>query len=415
MTATLLNPASAGVHSPQAGPSNLRQRRTRPGILIVFDTRLEESRTVLKGISAYERSHGPWSFFLDDYQKTEIDPTWLTGRRWDGVISRHTSPQLARVCTELGIPLVDLNDGPPLPAIPKIRPDNTAVGHLGAEHLIERGFTNLAFCGQPSDLWACERRDGFLEASRLAGHTVHLHEVDEDDTTRPTWDEQRLAGLAAWIRRLPKPVGVMACNDMRAQNIISAAHQAGLLVPEEVAVLGANNDLTRCELVYPYLSSVAMNHFRSGYLSAETLDLLMRGGSPARLDVRVEPLEVVTRQSTDLFAISDRSIAAALAFIREHACRGVTVEQVLQHAAASRSLLEKKFREHLGMSPHAVIRKVRLARIKHLLYETDYPLKKIAELTGFEHVEYMCVLFKRATGISPGEYRKRQQAKVPKR
>ncbi len=408
-------PPPVGTASVQSSPPGTRLiHRTRPSILIVFDTRFEESRAVLKGIVAYERSHGPWSFFLDDYQKSEADPTWVAGRHWNGVISRHTSPSLAQRCAEHGLPLVDLNDGPPIPGVPKIRPDNIAVGHQGAEHLIERGFTSLAFCSQASDLWASERRDGFSEAAKLAGHTVFVHELQDNGNTHPSWDETRVSGLVQWLRSLPKPVGVMACNDLHAQNIISAAHQAGLLVPEEVAVLGANNDITRCEMVYPYLSSVAMNHFRSGYLAAETLDQLMMGVKPDSFDVRIDPLEVVTRQSTDLFAIRDRCIASALAFIRERACSGVTVEQVLQHASASRSLLEKKFREHLGMSPHAVIRKMRVTKIKQLLYETDYPLKKIAELTGFEHVEYMCVLFKRATGISPGEYRKRQQAKVPK-
>jgi LacI family transcriptional regulator len=126
--------------------------------------------------------------------------------------------------------------------------------------------------------------------------------------------------------------------------------------------------------------------------------------------LRVEPLGVVTRQSSDVLAMSDKNVTAALSFIREHACRGITVEQVLKHAFASRSQLEKKFRRHIGRSPQAEIRRVQVDRIRQLLFETNFPLMKIAELTGFEHVEYMCVVFKRLTGESPGAYRKRMQS-----
>jgi LacI family transcriptional regulator len=194
---------------------------------------------------------------------------------------------------------------------------------------------------------------------------------------------------------------------MSGLQVMAAAQIAGVLVPEEVAILGANNDAIRCELAYPPLSSVAANPFQSGYRAAEMLDQLMNGAYPNPDYVRIDPLGVVTRHSTDVLAIEDKNVAAALSYIREHACAGIAVEQVLKHAAASRSQLEKKFRKHLGRSPQAEIRRVQVARIRQLLIETDFPLKKIAELTGFEHVEYMCVLFKRLTGMTPGACRKK--------
>ena len=199
---------------------------------------------------------------------------------------------------------------------------------------------------------------------------------------------------------LPKPAGVMACNDLRAQQLIAVAHASGLLVPEEVAILGANNEPIRCELAYPPLSSVSPNAFQSGYRAAEMLAQLMAGQTPESVDVRIEPLGVATRPSTDVLAIEDRSVAAALNLIRQRACLGVTVDEVVRHAHASRSQLEKKFRRHLGRSPQAEIRRVQVAKIKQLLVDTDYPLKKIAELAGFEHVEYMSVVFKR-TPLTP--------------
>jgi LacI family transcriptional regulator len=384
----------------------------KPQVLLVFLTRFEESTAMLKGIAHYERSHRPWAAFLDDEARAEHDPQWLRSKKWHGVISRHTTPVLIQTCAELKIPLVDLNDTPLNAGVPKIRPDNTSIGHIGAEHFMERGFHNFGFCGFSTDGWACERRDGFVEALRLAGHGCDVFDVEYPGDLTPFWDAKQTTALAAWLRRLPKPVGIMACVDMRGLQVIAAAQAAGLLVPEEVSVLGANNDTIRCELAYPPLSSVAPNAFQSGYHAAETLATLMTGKKASDMDRRIEPLEVVTRQSSDILAIDDKNVAAALSYIREHACHGINVEEVLKHAFASRSQLEKKFRKHLGRSPQAEIRRVQVAKIRQLLFETDFPLKKIAELTGFEHVEYMCVVFKRVTGEAPGSYRKKVQAKA---
>ncbi|HWL16736.1 MAG TPA: helix-turn-helix transcriptional regulator, partial [Opitutus sp.] len=126
--------------------------------------------------------------------------------------------------------------------------------------------------------------------------------------------------------------------------------------------------------------------------------------------LRIEPVHVVTRLSTDILAIGDKNVAAALSYIRERACTGISVDDVLKHSAASRSQLEKKFRRFIGRSPQAEIRRVQLARVKELLMETDFPLKTIASMTGFEHLEYMSVVFKRLTAESPGQYRKRVQS-----
>jgi LacI family transcriptional regulator len=384
----------------------------RPQVLLVFLTRFEESMAMLKGIAHYERTHQLWAAFHDDQARAETDPRWLQSKKWHGVISRHTTPGLVQMCARLKIPLVDVNDVPPFPGVPKIRPDNVGIGHLGAEHFLERGHQHFGFAGFSNDEWSCERRDGFVEALRLAGRTCHVFDVNYPGDLTPVWDLEQITALADWISRLPKPAGVMACFDLRAQQLISAAQASNVLVPEEVAILGANNDPIRCELSYPPLSSVAPNGFQSGYRAAETLAGMLAGRAPANLDQRIEPLGVVTRPSTDVLAIDDRNVATALSFIRERACQGISVDEVVTHAHASRSQLEKKFRHHLGRSPQAEIRRVQVGKIRQLLFETDFPLKKIAELTGFEHVEYMCVLFKRLTGDSPGIYRKKTQSKV---
>lgn len=370
---------------------------------------------MLKGIAHYERSHRPWAAFLDDEARAEQDPRWLRSKPWHGVISRHTTPALVQGCEELGVPLVDLNDVPLFSGVPKIRPDNEAIGHMGAEHLLERGFRHFGFSGFGEAGWSAERRDGFVEAVRLAGHHCDVLDVEYPGDLTPFWDAKQTAALSAWLKRLPKPMAVMACNDMRALQVVAAAHAAGLLVPEEVAVLGANNDPIRCELAEPPLSSVATNPFQSGYKAAELLAQMMAGETVNEGERRIEPVGVVTRKSTDILAMGDKSVAAAVSYIREHACRGISVEEVLKHAFASRSQLEKKFRRFIGRSPQAEIRRVQVEKIRQLLFETDFPLKKIAELAGFEHVEYMCVVFKRIVGESPGAYRRKVQTKAMSR
>jgi LacI family transcriptional regulator len=384
----------------------------RPQVLLIFLTRIEDSMPMLKGISHYERTHEIWTAFHDDQAHAEKDSHWLSSRKWDGVISRHTSPQLVKTCARRRIPLVDLHDAPAFPGVPKIRPDNVSIGHQGAEHFMERGHQHFGFSGYSSESWSRERRDGFMEALQLAGRKCDLHDVSYPGDLTPIWDSEQITTLGDWLRNLPKPVAIMACNDMRAQQIITAAHLNNMLVPDEVAVLGVNNDPLRCELAYPQLSSVAPNAFMSGYQAAETLAGMLQGRRPANYDARIEPSGVVTRLSTDTLAIADRSVGAAISFIRERACRGITVDEVVKHAHASRSQLEKKFRAHLGRSPQAEIRRVQIGKIRQLLAETDFPLKRVAELTGFEHVEYMCVLFKRVTGDSPGVFRKKSSHKA---
>ena len=378
----------------------------RPQVLLIFLTRIEDSMTMLKGIAHYERTHQLWTAFHDDQALAENEPYWLRSKKWDGVISRHTTPLLVKGCAQLKIPLVDLCDTKAYPGVPKIRPDNVSLGHLGAEHFLERGHQHFGFSGFSSENWSCERRDGFVEALQLAGRKCELFDADYPGDLTPSWDTEQIASQCAWLKSLPKPVAIMACNDMRAQQIITAAHFNNMMVPEEVAVLGVNNDPIRCELAYPQLSSVAPNAFQSGYRAAEVLAGMLEGRKPESYYQRIEPLGVVTRRSTDALAIHDRNVAAALNYIREHACTGIKVDAVSRHAFASRSQLEKKFRQYLGRSPQAEIRRVQVAKIRQLLTETDFPLKKIAELAGFEHVDYMCVLFKRLTGNSPGVYRK---------
>ena len=383
----------------------------RPCVLVVASPLWEESAgKILKGIAQYQRSHTPWEVHWDYHGHSISDAGWFKRQPWDGVISRHTNALQVDCCRKLGLPLVDVNNAEAIPGVPNVVLRNQAVGRLGGAHFIDRGFRHFAFCGFGNEPWSCERRDGFHAAVRAGGREYAVLDRNYPGTytggCTPKWESEEIEHIARWLTSLLKPVGVMSCNDYRALQVLHAAQHAGFRVPEDIAVLGANDDDARCELANPPLSSVATNHLRSGYVAAETLDCLMQGRPIDRVNLTVDPVEVITRQSTDILGVEDPKIAKAVSFIQENACRGTSVDAVCRHAGVARTQLEEKFRKYFSRTPQSEIRRVQLTRIRHLLQDTDLSLDAISELTGFKHPEYLIVFFKRAMGQSPGRYRR---------
>ena len=375
-------------------------------VLLVFRRPSADTGAMLQGIARYQRLHARWSVFVDDDTGFECRSEYLWEQKWDGVICAHTTPGLVKTCLDRQVPLVDLTDAPPFAGIPQVRPDNVAVGHMAAEDLAERGHKHFAYCGFSNELWSNERRDGFIEGLGLLGQTCAVMETVSPQRYSPAWEDNQVQLIAAWLRKQPSPMALLACHDQRAVQVLEAAGLCGLSVPENLAVLGINDDKASCETSQPLLSSIALDANAAGYLAAEKLAQLMAGQSVVPEQMRVEPFAVITRQSTDMLAIEDRRISMAVRYIRENACRGLTVREVIRHVAAPRHDLERGFRKYIGRSPQTEIRRVQVAEIKRLLQYTDKPLKEIAELTGFEYVEYMCVMFKRLAGETPGRFRK---------
>jgi LacI family transcriptional regulator len=211
--------------------------------------------------------------------------------------------------------------------------------------------------------------------------------------------------MGHWLAALPRPLGVLTCNDERGLHVLNACQRIDAAVPDEVAVLGIDDDDLLCSLCRPPLSSVVPNPERIGYEAASLLDCLIAGAKPPRRELLVEPLGVTARQSTEVLALDDPNLSAALRYIREHACEGIMVPEVLKQVPLSRTALERQFRKYLGHSPQAEIRATQLKRVKELLAETELSLQQIAKLTGYKHPEYMNVAFKRLTGQTPGHYR----------
>ena len=341
--------------------------------------------------------------------KTNRRTAWLTRWHGDGVICRVTNVRLARALAGAGVSIVDLNDYVAL-EVPRVWSDHVAIGCLAARHLLERGFRHFGFCGYSEAQWAARRRDGFLRTVKEAGYTCGVCQSRWSRRRSHPW-EQEQKKLAGWLRSLPKPVGVMACNDLRGQQVLDACRSVGIAVPEEAAVIGVDNDELLCNLCDPPLSSVMPNPERIGYEAASLLDQLMAGQRFQQKEWLIDPLGVATRQSTDVLAIADPDIAAAVKLIRQSACNGLTVQEVLDHVAISRSLLERGFHKYLGRTPQAEIRKVQIRRVTELLAETDLSLARIAQLAGYEHPEYMSVVFKRETGQTPGRFRRQAKRK----
>ncbi len=396
---------SAIAHAPRA---------RRPRVALLIESSRAYGRGLLHGVARYVREHGPWSIFLQERSLGEAGPAWLARWAGDGIIARVDRRELARAITRLGLPSVDLRSLVPDLDLPSIRTDDAAVARLAAEHLLERGFRRFAYCGFNGADYSDLRRRSFQECIARAGFPCLVFDEPRKPRRAGTlgYEEHGLeyeAHVARWLRDLPKPVGLMACNDVRGQQVLNACRDSDVAVPDEVAVIGVDNDELLCELSDPPLSSVVPNTERIGYEAAALLDRMMAGQAAPRRPIFVEPAQLVTRRSTDVLAIDDRHVAAAVRFIREHACEGIDVSDVLGAVPLSRSALERRFVKALGHSPKEQILRSRLGRARQLLAETDFSLAVVAEKVGFEHPEYLSVIFKKKTGLTPGHFR--QQAR----
>ncbi|QDU37395.1 Xylose operon regulatory protein [Maioricimonas rarisocia] len=374
-------------------------------VALIVETSTGYGRRVLSGIVRFMRMHDEWSVFLEQRDLLKKPPSWLATWKGDGIISRATTPALVEAVAATGVPLVELTDRRADPGLPSIRSDDAAIGRLAAEHLMERGFERFGFCGFTSEAWSKRREEAFVDAVRQAGRDCDVYNSHWHGPGARAWEEEQTR-LATWVRSFPRPVGIMACNDIRGLHVLEACSHEDVAVPEEVAVIGVDNDELLCRVSAPPLSSVIPNAEAVGYRAAELLSRLMDDETPAEPQQRVSPLGVATRQSTDVVAIDDPEIAAALHFIRQHACRGLRVDEVTREVGVSRSTLERQLRKYLGRTPQQEIRSIQIKKARELLATTDLSAEQIAPLCGFEHPEYMHVVFKRLTGMTPGAFRR---------
>jgi LacI family transcriptional regulator len=386
-----------------------------PRVAVVIEASNAYARGLLAGIHRHVREHEPWTVFLPEHGRGAPPLEQLAGWHGDGVIARVETPAIAAVLSRVSkkqtIPIIDVSAARLLPTVPYVETDDEAIGRLAADHFAERDFRHYGFVGDPRFRWSENRCRAFTAAVNLRGHAV---DVFPDATGRRGRPYAKTSGdppdddemIEEWLRGLPKPVGVFACYDIRGRQVLEACRRAGIEVPDHVAVLGVDNDELLCGLASPPLSSIIPDAAGAGRLAASLLERLMQRERLGREEWLLPPLGIATRQSTDVLAIDDDLVVAAVRTIRDHACRGIRVADVVASLKTSRRVLEHRFVRRIGHTPHEEIARVQFRRVEQLLRETDLPLATIAARCGFQHPEYMTVAFTRRYGLPPSRWRK---------
>lgn len=381
-------------------------------IAVLIEWSRAYGRGAYSGIARYVNAHRTWKIYYTERGLSDEAPSWLQGWKGDGIIARIESNQLYKQVQRMKIPAVNMfeHSRSRKRNIPEVITNNRAIANMAAQHLIDLGLENFAYCGLPGVFSRDARSGYFVEYIQKSGYEVNVYEGSQQPRNNfiSTAEDHELCcedAMATWLDSLPKPVGLMACNDLRAHQVIMACGERNIIVPDDVAVIGVDNDELICELCHPPLSSVQQNPEGAGYEAATLLDKILDGHSPPEDPIIIEPLGIVRRQSTDIIAVNDSEVAAAIRYIRANACDGICVNDILDNIHTSRSTLERRFNKLLGRSPKVEILRTQLEQVKQLLLTTDYPLEKISQMTGFSYTESMCYSFKRTFGQTPGQYR----------
>lgn len=384
---------------------------SRRSVALLIETSNGYSRGLLEGVISYTKEQGSWSVYLTEQERGAPPPSWLRGWGGDGIIARIETDAIGRQLTRCGVPVVDLSAARHVKGVPWADTDDQAIAQLAIEHFTQRGFRDLAYCGDAGFEWSAKRCLHFKAGAEAVGCRFFEHQsaARYDKSYNAVTEKRRIMD---WVAQLPRPVAIMGCYDFKAQEVLDACRQLSIAVPTEVAVLGVDNDRLICELSEPRLSSIIPDTKRTGYEAANLLDRMM-SGEQVRFDAPfiTQPLGIQLRDSTDTVAIEDEEVAKALQYIRRHAAANIRVNDVLQHIELSRRAFEHRFCKWVGHTPHEEIQRVRMNRVKELLRETELTVHQIAERMGFEHSEYLGAAFRREVGLAPGEYRK--QHRVP--
>jgi LacI family transcriptional regulator len=381
-----------------------------PKVIFLVETSRAYGRGLLRGITQYSKLNGPWLFFIgpEFYVKgIEHSYKWMNNLGADGVIAPLWDDDIIKKIDSLGLPAIICGVEKPSLRACRVVTDDVAVGRMAAGYFLERGFQRFAFCGFNDAIWSLRRSESFSKSVRDVGFEAHIYRRCEKAERRSSEVERRF--IAEWLKSLPKPIAIMACNDDRGQDVLAACRLAMLEVPNEVAVLGVDDDDLVCNLSYPQLSSVAVNTERAGYEAARILDKLMRGQQieDDEKAVHISPLHVVTRQSTDIMAVEDQLVADAVHFIRMHSRKIIQVGDVAEAIGLSRRALEQHFKKALRHSVHDEIKYARVGQMTDLLINTNLTMSQISRFLGYPNASNISRYFKKIKGISPMDYRRR--------
>ncbi len=370
--------------------------------MVSVDARGEYGRGLFHGVSRYAASRPHWQLYLDDDAGRSIH--WADHRA-DGLIAGIADTQLLDRAAQSCDFVVNTSSYVAPERYPTILPDNIAIGRAAAEHFLERGFETFGFYGGPWNTYARLRVAGYSQRLSEAGKTCEHFPWERDSAGRVDFEISR-EKLGPWMGSLDKPAGLLASHDAEAFALLRTAIRSGLSVPEQVAVLGVDNEQMRCPVANPPLSSVQPDFVRLGFEAARLLERLIEGEARPEQPILIGPIGVVTRQSSDIVAINDVELARAVQLIRQHACDPIAVDDLARQVGTSRRTLERRFKQRLGRSPHQEILRVRLRRAEELLIRSEIKVEQIARDCGFGHVQNFNAAFAREFRRTPGAYRK---------
>jgi LacI family transcriptional regulator len=377
----------------------------RPRVGVVCDCTDTYGRAILRGVARYANLQRRWLLFKDLKNAFDAHRQWkdLDGGIFAGMPAKEFD-QARKRCRHA----VNCGGGGDPALSPVIALDDIAAGKQAADHLLNCGLEHFAFYGfQPDYRTATNRLHGFRQTVESRGFTCNVCPI-ERPTQRQRITHSHRPKLIAWLGDLPRPVGIMAVDDTNAADLAEACLEAGMPVPDHVAIVGVNDDDLLCDSSWPPLSSVNADYNRIGYTAAVTLDRLMMGESlptEQRL-ILLPPLGVTQRQSTNTLAVKDQNLVDALRYIREHGCDPCSVTDVLRHIPVGRRWLERQFATQLGRTPHEEIERVRIETAQRLLRRTDLNMWEIASRCGFQELKTFYLAFGRVAKVTPAVYRR---------
>jgi LacI family transcriptional regulator len=348
------------------------------------------SRTVIRGVASFAFARA-WDCRVEGVNESAIDAARL--RKFDGLIIQAATPEQAKLVGRASVPAVNVSSALGLKRVPSVVSDDRAVGAMGADHFLRRGHRSFAFYAPDDRQFATLRFQGF--AQRLSAERIDCRRLDD------------AASMRTFLTTAARPIAVMACNDRSAVALLEICRSLAARVPEDVAVLGVDNDELMQSLANPPLSTINTARERIGFEAAAMLERLMSGQPIAGELVLVPPKDVITRRSTDALAIDDADVVAAARFIQHHAGRQIGVLDVTRRATISRRQLERRFKDSLGRTIHDEILRCRVERARTMLIESDLTLPQIAMASGFASASYFTTVFRRQAGTTPGEFRER--------
>jgi len=374
-------------------------------IILLIETSREFGRQLIMGIARYSKLRGPWSFYKEPTGLKSSIP-YLTSWNPDGIIMRDSL--VTDELLKLKIPTILAIHNSSYPAyLPVIKTDSSSIAKMASDHLIGKGLKNFAFCGFDDYDWSNERGQFFTQYNSDTGYNtdtyVQPHIIQKND-----WDKEQ-QHVSKWIKTLPKPVGIFACNDDRGQHILEVCKGLGFSVPEDVAVIGVDNDPMICDIGDPPLTSIALNVEPAGYEAANILDQMINERKIEGQNILVSPTHIVQRQSTDLLAVDDTEVASAIHFIKENADNKLLVRDVVKMTRISRRALEQRFKKIIHRTIYDEIRQVRVESISKMLIETDLPISHIASYFNFTDIEHISRYFKKEKGVGLRQFRKLHQ------